>query len=359
MSNQVAAQQRNVGSGMAEMQVAERRGATQRISALDFTKGALVLIMVLYHWINYFIGSQWPYYFYLRFLTPSFIFITGFLISHIYFSKYDAADPRLPKRLFVRGLKLMVIFIVLNAARALVLPILSTGSLAAHPLAAQNFVTVYLTGNLPVTSKLVSFSILIPIAYLLMLSAALTLALRFYKYTFHAACGFLLLSILGLAFIGAHSQNLEFVTVGMLGVLIGFIPIAAINRFVRHPYMLAFSYLCYVITITIVNVPYPLLIVGVCLSLMAIYLVGVSEGESNRIRKEIILLGKYSLLGYIAQIAILQILFASFRHLNLGVAALFLSFFAAFALTVASVEGVDRARTAATSIDKLYKTVFA
>ena len=87
----------------------------QRISALDFTKGALVLIMVLYHWINYFIGPQWRYYDYLRFLTPSFIFITGFMISNVYLSKYDPADARLSKRLFMRGLKLIAIFVCSNA----------------------------------------------------------------------------------------------------------------------------------------------------------------------------------------------------------------------------------------------------
>src|SRR5271170_5221971 len=92
----------------------------QRISALDFTKGTLVLIMVLYHWINYFVGPQWEYYQYLRFLTPSFIFITGFMISNVYLSKYDAAGPRLSKRLFTRGLKLMAIFLALNVARTFV-----------------------------------------------------------------------------------------------------------------------------------------------------------------------------------------------------------------------------------------------
>ena len=93
-----------------------------RIPALDFTKGALVLIMVLYHWINYFIGNQWGYYRYLRFLTPSFIFIAGFMISNVYLSKYAAADPRLSKRLLIRGIKLMAVFLVLNLFRILVIP---------------------------------------------------------------------------------------------------------------------------------------------------------------------------------------------------------------------------------------------
>src|ERR1700728_1825387 len=98
-----------------------------RIPALDFTKGALVLIMVLYHWINYFIGPDWGYYRYLRFLTPSFIFVTGFMISNVYLAKYDPSDPRLPKRLFTRGFKLLIIFIALNLARLLIVPLVGTG----------------------------------------------------------------------------------------------------------------------------------------------------------------------------------------------------------------------------------------
>src|SRR5262245_13312773 len=89
-------------------------GATQRIAALDFTKGALVLFMVLYHWLNYFVASQGEFYRYLRFLTPSFIFITGFLISNVYLSRYRISDPRLPRRLVQRGLKTLAIFIILN-----------------------------------------------------------------------------------------------------------------------------------------------------------------------------------------------------------------------------------------------------
>jgi len=360
MSIRTAARQMNVDRASAEIQANAKPGAIQRIAALDFTKGALVLIMVLYHWINYFIGPQWPYYFYLRFLTPSFIFITGFMISHVYLAKYEAADPRLPKRLFVRGLKLMAIFIVLNLARVFIVPVLHTGVLVENPLDVRNIFTVFVSGNLSVVSgKLVSFSILVPISYLLMFSGALMLPYRIYRYTFHAVCALLLLTILILELIGMQSQNLEFITIGMLGVVAGFMPIAAINDFVRHPYKLAFVYACYTIVITIWNVPFPLLIVGVLLSLMVIYLVGANGKETGTIRSEVSLLGKYSLFGYISQIAILQILSAGFRHLNLGVAVPVISFFAAFALTIVSVELVDRARARTASIDRLYKIVFA
>ena len=64
-----------------------------RNPALDFTKGALVLIMVLYHWANYFLNLSWTFYRYLHFLTPSFIFITGFMVSNVYLSKYGPPTP--------------------------------------------------------------------------------------------------------------------------------------------------------------------------------------------------------------------------------------------------------------------------
>src|ERR1700734_3441984 len=118
----------------------------QRLPGLDFTKGVLVLVMVLYHWVNYFIGTQWGYYQYLRFLTPSFIFITGFMISNVYLSKYAAADPRLPKRLFTRGLKLLGIFVVLNVARTFIVPVLSTGAVVNDPLNLRNIFIVFVSG---------------------------------------------------------------------------------------------------------------------------------------------------------------------------------------------------------------------
>lgn len=332
----------------------------QRISALDFTKGALVLIMVLYHWINYFIGPQWGYYRYLRFLTPSFIFITGFMISHVYLSKYKATDPRLPKRLFTRGFKLLIIFVALNAARTYIVPLLGTGVVSGNLLEPANIFTIFVSGNLPIVgTKLISFSILVPIGYLLMFSGALMLPYRFYKYTFHVVCVLLLLSIVALAPVGVESTNLELVTIGMLGVPAGFMSIEAINDIVRHSYALGLAYLGYTIAITIWNVPFWLQMIGVPLSVMVIYLAGITGSDSGIIKSEVILLGKYSLFGYISQIAILQVLAASLRHANFGFAALSVTFAAAVALTILSVEAVDRLRARAASMDKLYKAVFA
>jgi hypothetical protein len=183
---------------------------------------------------------------------------------------------------------------------------------------------------------------------------------RYFRQTFHLLCGLLLLSVLILALLGEQSGNLEFVAIGMLGVLVGFTHIPLINNIVRHPYILAFAYVCYTVAITLWNVPFPLLVVGVILSLAAIYSLGLSVGEGGVAEREVIFLGKYSLFGYISQIVVLQILSACLHHLKLQIPLpLTLSFIAAFALTIASVEVVDRARSKSASIDKTYRAVFA
>src|SRR5207302_4152039 len=187
----------------------------------------------------------------------------------------------------------------------------------------------------------------------------LLIACRFYKYAFDVVFMFFLLCVLLLDLNGLESANLDLLTIGLLGVIIGHVPIEKINNVVRHPYTLVSAYLCYTGAITIWDVVYPLQVVGVCLSLLLIYLVGAKNGEPGRMRRHIILLGKYSLFGYIAQIAVLQLIFRGLRHINLEAGALGISFFGAFALTVLAVEAIDRVRAKSTTVDGLYKAVFA
>jgi len=325
-----------------------------RIPALDFTKGALVLIMVLYHWINYFYGPQDNRY--LRFLTPSFIFITGFLISHVYFVKYGISDPQLPKRLIQRGLKILGVFALLNVTRSL----LGQGSPQGQALSAgspiRNLIDVYLIGS--GQAKAVAFFVLVPISYLLILSALLLVVSRFYRYTFHVMCLLFLLCTVVLDYVGIYTY-LELLTIGLLGVIAGYLPLERVNAVVRHPYLLAAAYLLYLAAITTWNVIYPLQIVGVCLSLMIIYLLGQQSGEPGKARACILLLGKYSLVGYIAQIAILQLLRFGLGHIDSEMVVLGLSFVLAFALTIISIEVLDRTRAQSTTLDKFYKAVFA
>jgi hypothetical protein len=333
-------------------------GQAGRIPALDFTKGALVLIMVLYHWINYFYGPNDNRY--LRFLTPSFIFITGFMISNVYFSKYGVSAPQLPRRLLQRGLKILAVFALLNLTRNLLMRGDVLGQVFTAPWSNNNLIDAYLIGNGTGggSTKTVAFSVLAPIGYLLILSSLLVVVARFYRYAFHVVCLLCLLGVLVLDSMGLETY-LDILTIGMIGVIAGYLPMERVNTLVRRPHLLAIAYLLYLAAITIWNVIYPLQIVGVCLSLMILYLLGSQRGELGKVRACIVLLGRYSLAGYIAQIAILQFLRVGLNHMGSEELALGLSFVLAFALTIVSISTLDWTRLHSIAVDKLYKFVFA
>lgn len=326
---------------------------SNRITALDFTKGFLVLVMVLYHWINYFWGTQDNRY--LRFLTPSFIFITGFIISNVYFSRPDAGDRKISIRLVQRSLKILAVFVVLNLARGLALPA------GMNQSWAQSLLNVYVFGSGlgGGQTKAVAFFILLPISYLLFLCALLLIGTRFFRYTFHLTCLCLFVCVAILEYIGFDFPNLQLLAVGILGVAIGYIPVERLNRFVRHPLLLTISYFAYLAAITIWNVIYPLQVIGVLLSVALIYLAGLYGADSGTVKGTVILLGKYSLLGYIAQIAILQVLRRTLPYLHSKPLVLSLSFVLAFALTVLCVQAVDIIRTKFAPFDRAYRAVFA
>jgi len=131
--------------------------------ALDFTKGALVLFMILYHWLNYFVTPIGQFYNYLRFITPSFIFISGFLVTNVALAKYGDDNRRLGWRLLERGGKLLVLFTLLNIASGSLLSGGRSGEVGmARDVAKflQNANAVYVTGN----GKAASFQILVPIS---------------------------------------------------------------------------------------------------------------------------------------------------------------------------------------------------
>jgi peptidoglycan/LPS O-acetylase OafA/YrhL len=333
----------------------------QRIPALDFTKGALVLLMLLYHWLNYFIAPQGGFYRYLRFVTPSFIFITGFLISSVYLSRDARSTSRLPLRLLVRGVKLLGLFTALNVLIGLSISHSYGGTVVSSRWALQNLLAVYVTGNTLVAdnAKAAAFIVLVPIGYLLVLSAGLVVLYRSYRYTFQSACACCFAGILALHIAGTKSATLDLIAIGLLGVVAGFIPLERIGRLVeQHPYLLACAVISHLTAITFWNATYPLQIVGVCLALLVLYFVGTHTSGARGLRGQILLLGKYSLFGYIAQIALLQVLYRAALFAGSGPGVLAVSFLGAFVLTTCSVQGVDRARANSVAINRLYKAVF-
>jgi hypothetical protein len=165
--------------------------------------------------------------------------------------------------------------------------------------------------------------------------------------------------VVGLSFIGIKAQNMEIVSIGALGILAGFLPLSVINRVTKHSWLLLLAYLLYICAIMIWNVPYLLEVAGTILSVMVLYNIGSRGLGVKRIPAGVILLGKYSLFGYISQIAILQVLQTTFRYFSLSaLPSRMVSFLAAFALTFFSVKVLEHARRTYVTADGLYRAVF-
>ncbi len=339
----------------------EHGAMSSRIPAFDFTKGALVLFMVLYHWLNYFYGPHGEIYKYLRFLTPSFTFISGFLISYVHFSKYGVGSSKLSRRLFLRGIKLLAVFVALNLIVSSLVPDSFVRNIFSIRSTLPSLDTVFLTARISSSGagKIAAFGILVPISYLLMLAALLSPACRFFRYTFHTVCAVLLLFMVVLDLHGIQSANLELVTIGLLGVVLGYVSGDELQKLVSRPWVILVAYCVYLVAITIWTVSLYVQMVGACLTTALLYIVGIQNGRLGRLRGHIVLLGRYSLFGYISQIAILQLLSVSLRHVNLGPITLTASFVAAFVLTMISVEAIDGGRAVSKTIDGAYKVVFA
>ncbi len=331
-----------------------------RDTAIDFTKGALVLFMVLYHWLNYFVGPHGQYYDYLRFLTPSFIFITGFMISQIQLRRYENSGRSLSKRLFVRGFKLLIVFLVLNALVYAALPREHVSySLWGKSLGNLSWAAFVVgTSRTADGQKSVIFNILVPIAYLLIVSAGVVLAKRV-RYAFYCTLSVLIAAVISIRFWNLENSYLDLLTVGVLGVVVGFAGRERISSLVSHPYILTALYCLFLAAVTIWGVPLPLEIASVILTTALLYTAGSRLATAGPARRRTILLGKYSLLGYIAQIAILQGLRRISWLSQHGVGAALAALLLGVLLTVAIVEAVDAARQRSKIANDLYRFVFA
>ena len=331
-----------------------------RDMAIDFTKGALVLFMVLYHWLNYFFGAQGQYYDYLRFLTPSFIFITGFMISQIQLRRYEHSGRSLAKRLFVRGLKLLAVFLVLNAlVYAALSRIQISDALWGKSLQSLSWAAFVVgTSRAPDGQKNIIFNILVPIAYLLIVSAVVVLT-RHARYAFYCALSVLIAAVVFIRFWNLENTYLDLLMIGVFGVAVGFAGRDQLALVTSHPYILTALYCLFLAAITFWGVPLPLEIASVILTTALLYTAGSRLATPGTARQRMILLGKYSLLGYIGQIAILQglrrISWLSQHGVGASLAALLLGAL----LTVAIVEAVDIVRQRSKIANDLYRLVFA
>lgn len=319
-----------------------------RLLELDFVKGALVVIMVLYHWMNYFLHLDGSTYRYLRFLTPSFAFTTGFLVAHVYLGRYHGGARQIPGRLLRRGAKLLGLVFMLNLTLNLLAgPEANARVGRVEPL---EFLGAFFTGSRPVV-----FSVLVPISYLLIASSGLLPLSRFQTYIFHATSAVLAAVVMWGETQGFAPSYLQIFSLGMLGVSVGHIPMAKIQGWAGHKPVIAAAYAAYLYALWLSNDNFFLQAVGVCLTLTVLYWLA-EQGRGQGWGAVLVRLGEYSLLGYIGQIFILQ---ALRRLLPASGAIAGVALLLGLVGTILAVEWAHRARNKSRAVNQIYSAVFA
>jgi hypothetical protein len=329
---------------------AATRPASKRNEALDWTKGALIVFMVIYHAINYSNTYRPVSFQYLDFLPPSFILITGFLVGQVYATKYDLNSWQPYVRLAIRGFKLLVLFTLLNLANNVVY---EKSLYHGFWRMFDNGISIFVWG----TGRVAIFEVLLPIAYFLLL-APLLLWLRAQVRT---AVPIMTAVIMGLCLFlesrGIVSDNLILLSAGFLGMSLGLISFDRINRFASLWLPSILCYVGYQVSKKFFGGPYWIQMLGATTTLALLYCLA-RHLKPGHLFQQFVQLGNYSLFAYLFQIALLQ---AALRILGRPeqwiliagwiVATLVLVWFAVVAL--------DCTRKRNKPVDGAYKLVFA
>lgn len=326
----------------------------QRIASIDATKGLLVIFMVVYHSINY--TEQYHLAFkYLAFLPPSFILIVGMLLSALHLKqKHDPTNTNALKYL-KRGTKLLAIFLVLNILALLVSAQSFNEFFILTEQLVENAVHVFITG----TEGRLAFEILLPISYFIILSPLLILTHNHSRYAVIGLALFTIISAIVLDIIDSSWPNLNLVGAGMLGLVIGFFGSDNIRNGCRNlPVILAIY--AFIFTFGYIverNTAIQLLEAASALAL--IYCICLKLNHTSWTKSLLVLLGRYSLISYISQIAILQ-----FLSLFIGRPEIFSTtslslFLLTTFLMIAIVLATDWARKYSQTVSLLYRFLFA
>jgi len=321
--------------------------------ALDFTKGCLVVGMVLYHSLDYFADQSFLYR-YVRFITGAFVFISGFLVSNIYLKKYNIYERRIYHRLLSRGIKLIIIFSLLNVAINLIFGQNYDGRELCIHLITKNIYSIYFSGN----SKLAAFEILLPIAYFLLVSGGLVYVVKEKLWIVTAISLVLFCYCTAMFFDNQHAFNLRYITVGLIGFTFGLMLKGKIDNIIMRRYLVILAYTGYSCFITFFDLYYPVYVGSVLISLMLIYMVGLKAEPKGAVNNTLMLLGRYSLLAYLVQILILQMLTRVFGLIDIRIDETVTAFIVTTAVMILCIETTNYLKNKSGYVDKVYRIIF-
>lgn len=326
---------------------------SDRIGAVDFSRGMLVLFMVVYHSLNYLGHESFPHY-YLLFVPPSFILIAGFIITRVYVPRHGLDSPAIVSRLALRSVKLVALFTLLNVGAVLAFPGRAGGGPWPSSVVGGWF-DIYVIGG----SRSAVFEVLLPIGYLLFLSIpVLQLQSRVPSATAGVTVATVAICVAAEQY-GYPVYNLYMVGAGLLGMAIGFVPDTGLKAAVGRWGMPAALYAFYWLSFMLLGDRYGVQLLATLASVTLLYAAGSRVDPRRWLPEQTLLLGRYSLMAYIVQIFYLQLFKRSPLYGEFEAPGAVVVIVSTAILTWGTVLMVDRARQRNTLVDRAYRLIFA
>lgn len=332
----------------------------KRNFSIDFVKSYLVFIMLLHHGIDFLISNNNYYYFYkyLRFVTGSFVFISGFLISNVYINKYNINDNIMYKRLLDRAIKLLLIFTILNIFINNTQIVEKIWEINLDmKLIFETIFTIYIAGDY----RVVSFEILVPIAYTLICSGFLIYLLK-YRFNKIKFISFILVVYCSFKFFNMkEAYNLRYLSLGLCGLALGFIEINKIENFFKTKFRLKGIVIIssiYLFLLHIFKLSYPFYIISILVNLSIAYFIGENLAFHNIVENKLLLIGRYSLISYLFQVMCYKIISKILIMIPNVAIRYIIGFLTTTTIMYMFIEFVEYSRKRIIYFNKIYKLVF-
>ncbi len=311
--------------------------------------------MVVYHVLNYLDYGPIPHD-YLGFVPASFIMVTGFLVAQVYAPKAKRDFSGAAQRLAVRAVKLLLIFTVLNVGARLVWSRNRYGTELDLAAFFRDWASVYLKGD----AAGVAFDVLVPISYTLLVSVLLLSAAASKRVTVHTLALALFLTCAVMESRGNAVTTLNLVSAGVLGVSLGALRPEAMQRFSTSAGMVCMLGVGYLGVLLLGMDNYPAQILSTVAWLAILFWMGRVLSSNRWWFEQICLLGRYSLIGYIAQILYLQgahTLLVMAPQSTFGKATVVTAVIGL--ATWATILALEEVRQKSRAVDRAYRAVFA
>jgi peptidoglycan/LPS O-acetylase OafA/YrhL len=330
---------------------------SSRVDEIDFVRGLCVVGMVVHHSLDYF-GGDLILAKNIRFISGAFVFLSGFLMSQVSFRKAEASGEYInsSRRMIFRGLRLLAVFTLVNLLVTVLGYSVKGGGEGGLAGVLSRLWAVYIEGSYTAAV----FALLVPIAYIVILSGILLLILK-KKIRWVVPLGILAAAVCSvLAFSQDRAFNARYLAIGLLGVSLGLIPPASLERLKKAWPIVALLYAGNLIAVYLLPLSYPLYCANIILTLALFYTIGLMLPlQAPGLQRTVNLLGRYSLFGYFAQIALLQIFARLVAQRALPVSGSLLAFCVVTLATMGAVLLLDFLLPRSKILTRLYKLAFA